>query len=123
MTQLNTKIAFPNSIALIMDFESGIPPKELGQKLVTATESCVAIGTAGEYDKETEVFLSDEDMPQLSGQVPVFDGRIKLSSGYVSVVTAQNKNILSLAVKKSEVSIRISANDTSEPDRIWISVS
>lgn len=113
--------ALPNSLVLVMDFESGEPPESMGGKLVAANATCVAVGTLAEQAGTTEFVLADHmaEVDQADMYV-AFDGRIRCTSGEVSLVTALNEKLLAMPVNSNDVRVRVLANDDTEPSRLAI---
>jgi hypothetical protein len=109
----------PNSILLIGD-PTGQPPASLSGGLVAATTSCIAVRTLSSDDGATRVHFAKpgEDHPaQL-----VFDGRIKLGSGVLTVQDVYGRTILERVATGRETDIQIWVNHPSEPDEIAIVV-
>lgn len=117
----STRTAPPNSLVLVMDPQGGEIPGSMNQSLISATNSCIAIGCLAEDDGETEILLglgSDMD----PGERPVFEGRVATPSRKISVKTVLGGILLESAVPAAETRIRVWANDSAEPDRIMIGI-
>jgi hypothetical protein len=112
-------ISPPNSLILIMDFKSGRVPEALGNNLVAATDSCIAIGCRSEYDGPTDVYLAQPHECTPSGAL-VFEGDILTPSRSMSVCTVMNKEVLSDETAGENTHVRVFANDPIEPDRIFV---
>jgi hypothetical protein len=105
-----------------MDLASGVIPSEI-KALVSATPSCVAVGTLCEIDGETTISLSDEGVPPGFGPTPVFDGVLQTDSKKLSVCNVLLEVLLEIDVPSKRTRLQIWANDTtSEPDSIAIIV-
>ena len=117
-------IAPQNSIIFIMDITTGVIPNPelIRQSLVTATSSCVAIGTLCSIDGETTIILSDEDKVIQNNERLVFEGMLDTPSKLISVCTVLNKPVLKMNVRDIRSHIQLWANDVSEPDNIEIIV-
>ena len=102
-----------------MDFASGQIPEDMGNKLVSATLSCIAVGCLSELDGMTEIYLGqlNEVRPQ---EILVFDGEVSTLSKKLSICSVMNEELLSTAVAGSTTRVMIFANDTIEPDRIYV---
>ena len=102
-----------------MDFATGIVPEVMGNGLVSATESCVAIGCQSEQDGPTEIRFgrADEIAP---AELLVFDGEISTPNKQLSICTVTNENLLSTYVSGMKTHVRVFANDAVEPDRIFV---
>lgn len=115
------RIAPPHSLILVCDAVSGRIPDSMNQSLISATDSCVAIGCRAEDDGETEIQLgvvADVD----PGEQPVFEGRIRTPSGKLVVRTVLGVSILETNASGAETWIRVWVNDLVEPDRVAIGV-
>ncbi|KAB2875646.1 MAG: hypothetical protein HS106_16970 [Ideonella sp.] len=113
--------ALPNSVVLVMDFESGEPPESMGGALIAANETCVAVGTLAEHSGESEFVLAEsvDEVDQASMHI-AFDGRIQSTSGEVSLVSVLNRKLLALPTSSAEVRVRVLVNDDTEPSRIAV---
>jgi hypothetical protein len=103
-----------------MDHVGGIAPETFAGTLVSATSSCVAIGTLSEMDGPTTIVLTDESAPDASSKLLVFDDSIVIPGRILSVVTTLNDVVLSLPIHEEAVRVRIWVNDAKEPDRIVV---
>jgi hypothetical protein len=117
-----THVAPPNSVILVMDQTVGKVPGSMNQNLVTATPSCVAVGTLCQADGETLLSLSDEMPLRLPKQAPVFDGILPTPSKRLSVCSVHDEPLLLLDVPSSNTRVRIWGNHPAEPNEIWIVV-
>lgn len=116
------KLAPPNSLILVMDPSARDLPKEMGDSLVSATRSAVAIACRAEIEGETEVMLgTDEEIDP--GTDPVFTGQLDTPTGVVSVRTVLDEDVLALRVDRPRVTLRVWANDPTEPTVVRIGVS
>jgi hypothetical protein len=96
-------------------------PATMGSQLVSATDSCVAVGCRSEEDGPTEISLDSLGHAEPFGAL-VFDGEVMTPSKRLSVYSVTNEVLLSSEVPQSRTRLRIFANDISEPDRILILV-
>jgi hypothetical protein len=112
-------ISPPNSLIMVMDFASGRVPKAMGDGLVSATDSCIAVGCLSEHDGATEIHLG-----QAHDVVPndalVFDGYISTPTKKLSICSVMNEELLSAEVAGTKTHVRVFANDPMEPDRIFV---
>ncbi len=113
------RVSPSHSLLLVTD-EAGIIPASLGNDLVAATSSCVAVGTLSEHDGETTISLSDGGEPDPLGLALVFDGGLATASGRLCVCTVQGEVLLSLRFAQHAFRVRIWANDPAEPDHIEV---
>jgi hypothetical protein len=114
-----TSATMPNAVILVMDFTSGRVPDAMDNKLVLATESCIAVGCRSESDGPTELHLarSREIMPH---DALVFDGQILTPSKKLSICSIMNEELLSTEVAATTTHVRVFANHPTEPDRILV---
>ena len=86
--KLECSVSAPNSVILLGDSESADVPKMLDKSIVSATDTCVAIGTLMELDGETRILLTDEHkVIQHSGFHCAFRGKMTASSQCLSLKT------------------------------------
>jgi hypothetical protein len=111
----------PNSLILIMDYTSGQVPETMGNELVSATRSCIAVGCRSEDDGPTEVHLA-ESHEVTPSEALRFDGEISTPSKKLSICSVLNQEILSTHVHGTTTRVRVFANHAMEPDRILIVV-
>lgn len=112
-------LAPPNSLILVMDHESGVPPESITAALVGATDSCLAIGTLAAPDGETTITLTDDLDGVESGEL-VFDGMLFTPNRELSICNVMNEKLLTLPVPKTATGVKVFANDPSEPDEIVV---
>jgi hypothetical protein len=117
-----THIAPPNSVILVMDQTVGEVPDSMNKGIVSATRSCIAIGTLSEVDGETFISLSDETPAQLPKAAPVFDGTLFTPTKKLSVCSVLGDSLLVLDVPSSSTRVRIWVNHPVEPSAVWIVV-
>lgn len=115
-------LALPNSLILVMDPTARDIPRSMGDLLVSATTSVVAIGCRAEVDGETEVRLGNDWEVDL-GTAPAFIGPLDVPTGIVSVRTVLGEEILLQKVGRRRVTLRVWTDDSSEPTLIGIGVS
>ena len=121
---MNHSITFEpqNSLILIMDHSYGEVPASMNGQLVSATASCVAMGTLSEVDGATKITLADSLLGiDVLGEI-VFDGTIKAPQHEISVCSVANEKLLSIGVSSSTPRIKIFANHPVEPDQVVILV-
>ena len=121
MPYITNKLAPPNSIVLLEDKGGGDIPESVGDSLVVATKSCVAIGCKAEDDGETEITLGNE-YPDTLNLYPAFEGRLPTPSGVLCVRSVYGDNILELRTATAETQVQVWVNHAKEPDRIYIMV-
>jgi hypothetical protein len=112
-------VAPPNSLVLVMDHTIGDIPKTMGRARISATESCVAVGCRMEQDGPTEINLGQFHEVAPLGEL-VFDGEISTPSKRLSICSVINEIVLSSRVVSESTGVRVFADDTREPDTIFV---
>jgi hypothetical protein len=102
-----------------MDLASGRVPRTMGNKLVSATDSCVAVGCRSASDGPTEIHLGKSDEVTPFDPI-VFDGELCTPSKKLSVCSIMTNEVLSTPLLETRTHIRVFANDPMEPDRIFV---
>jgi hypothetical protein len=102
-----------------MDQSVGTIPETMGGKLVSATSSCIAIGTLSEHDGLTNITLSSNPPENSFGQI-VYDGILEIPSQKLTVCSVFGGAMLETVVSGKRGRVRIWANSETEPDKIWI---
>ena len=118
-------IAPPNSLILVMDHATGLLPDSLNDSLITATDTCVAIGTRAECDGETDVYIGSDPIV-VSSDVNLkeaYHGTIATSSGVLTICDVYNDRILDWEIGELSCSISVFVNDSAEPSIIHIVVT
>jgi hypothetical protein len=125
MRKVTLNLSPPHSVLLIMDHNSGEPPRVFGRRLVSATQTCIAVGTLADADGRTTVEFSGspESLGADGGMKSVFDGVILTASREVHLCTTALKSLAKLSVPTNAARVRVWANHDSEPDRILIVVT
>lgn len=113
------RIAPPHSLILIEDSLSGQIPDSMNQSLVSATESCIAVGCRAEDDGETEIYLGHHLNSNIGVQL-VFDGVLQTSSRKLAVRTVLGTTLLEMDVLETYTRLIILTNSPTEPDHIAI---
>lgn len=121
MSAVTKKVAPPNSVVLVSDSSSGEIPKTMGGQLVSATDTCIAVGCMAEDDGQTEITLAslaevDQD------EKPSYEGMLRTPKHRVVVRSVLGQQLLELSVAHELTRIKIWANDPSEPDRVVVGV-
>jgi hypothetical protein len=119
---MQVSLSPPNSLILILDPDTNDLSDIVRGALVSATPSCVAVGTLCEIDGETTIVLADNEteLELDSSMHQEFDGTIVTQSHMISVCTVTRKTLLSFPVEARQIHIQIWANHRSEPNRICI---
>lgn len=119
MNSLTISVAPANSVVFVADPNGHYDvPLDTGSALITATSSCIAVGTLAEMDGETTLKLS-RSHDNASGEL-AFDGNLETPSRTVAIVDSSNKSFLSMAVTNATTHVKIWVNDSNEPNLILI---
>ena len=123
VTVMDAYTSPPNSMLLVMDRSSGALPEAMNGKLVSASTSCVAVGTLSEFDGETHVVLTKDRQQETNRLKLVYDGWIETPANEISVCNILDEPILTLTSISSKTRVQISVNDDREPDEIHIAIN
>lgn len=112
------KMAPPNSIFFLQDASGGRYP-EIDQRYlrIWSTDSCIIIASLSFMDGETELIVSDEDVP--SG-TPVFERLLETPSKVIEVFTSENETLMLCEVASNSTRIRVWTDHPSEPEHIFV---
>lgn len=116
---ISLKIAPPYSIVLINDSRGGVVPAFERDKLVMATDSCIAVTCWPEVDGKTEFIMGDA-RDVTPGNPPAFEGEVSTPSRRIVLETAERKTLLEMPTSQPTTKIQIWTNRTKDPDRIII---
>jgi len=115
---MEARLAPPHSIIFVYDPSGAVEvPDDIGAGLVSATDSCVAVGTLAEMDGETTIRLAP-DFAAPEGEI-AFEGTIKTPGGTVAINTSLGEQVVAIPVGPA-AHITVWANDASEPDLILV---
>jgi hypothetical protein len=117
----STRITPPNSLVLVMDRSVGEIPKTMQGQAISATRTCIAIGTLSAADGETTVELTDE-----TAIVPVggatFEAVLDTPERKIVICSVLNETLMDCEVNGSRTKVRIWTNHPSEPDTVNVFV-
>lgn len=111
-----------NSLLLLLDSSTTDLPGAMGERLIAASSSCVAVGTKSEADGPTRVQISDEGVRNSQPDLLAFEGRVQIPSGRLAVESVQGERYLELAWREPEAIVKIWLNHRFEPDEILVLV-
>jgi hypothetical protein len=120
--RLETKIAVPYSVVFVFDRKHGDTPDSMSTQLVSATSSCVAIGTLPDSEGETLIVLTTDERVITEGLLLAYNGTIETPNCEISVSTALNEEILTVPNVGCRCRISVWVNDKKTPDHIEIVV-
>jgi hypothetical protein len=119
MTNLEKSVAPPNSIIFIADPTRPCDvPVDTSAALVTATSTCICVGTLAEMNGETVIRLATT-FETIVGNL-AFDGYLETPGLQVEVSDSGATTLLSMRVRSARTHVRVWVNDPSEPDVILI---
>lgn len=124
MSRIKTELRFPNSMLIVTGSESFEVPEDFCGRLVAATSSCVAVGTAPESDAATTVVVVTPDFTanHTTPLKRVFSGRLDTDARTVAVRTVGLKTVLSAPVDRDESCIEIWVDHPVAPSTVVIVV-
>jgi hypothetical protein len=93
---------------------------EIGEGLVSATASCVAVVVVSEIDGPVVVTLGNSAAPARAERV--FVGNLAVRSGEIAVVTSANEIVLQTEAPQPEAAVAIFVNDSVHPTHLWVVV-
>ena len=119
MSSLKKILSPPNSIIFIADPTQPCDvPVDTGAALVTATSTCICVGTLAEMDGETAIRLATTFETTVGNLA--FDGYLETPGLQVEVSDSGATTLLSMRVRTARTYVRVWVNDPSEPDVILI---
>lgn len=121
MAIVTVKVAPPNSVVLVSDVNGGEIPKTMGGSLVSATNTCVAVGCLSEDDGQTQFTLAPFAEVRRADE-PLYEGVILTPGRLVVICSVLGQRLLELPVPRESTKVRIWGNDGSEPDDVVIGV-
>ncbi|WP_257478582.1 hypothetical protein [Acidipropionibacterium jensenii] len=107
-----------NGLLLVLDPGVGLLPETLSERPVTATASCIAVGTLHGAEGSTNVRMAEEAAPSDDELHLRWAGEIHTEQS-LCVMTVELERILSVPCRGA-VQVSIYSNDSEEPDSIWI---
>jgi len=117
----STKVAPPNSVALIADPSRAEIPETMGGSLIASTNSCVVVACRSDVDGETEFTLGSTREVD-PGDRPAFQGMLKTPGRKIAVRSVLGQTMLEAPVPQDQTKIRIWVNDPKEPDRVIVGI-
>ena len=111
----------PNSVVLVGD-PAGEPPETMGEALVSATETVVAIGTLAEADGSTRIRMVDAATTAERPETLAFEGAVEVPSGRLTIESVLGDAYAEEPVPGGEAKIQVWVNDEHEPDEIVVVV-
>lgn len=112
-----------HALILVGDRETVELPTSMGDELVAATGSCIAVGTHSGIECDTLVTLSDESGPSgepKEGLFIAYSGELQLRSGVLSVETPSGSSLFELCAPQGRLHVVVWVDDELEPSNIWI---
>lgn len=113
-------ISLPYAVLLIMDPSSGEPPETMGQSLISATDTCVAVGTRPDADGPVEIALVSTKTPVGAEYLQVFKDRILTPARKLALVNALNETLLSVEVADEDILLEVWVDSTHEPSKVIV---
>lgn len=111
-------IPVPFSVILLTDADSNDMPEAMRGELVAHTDTCIAVGTLQEDSGSTSLTVSDEISEPTNGYTLVAEIKLKLPSGAVALVTADNEELGRFTYASKAAHVKVWVNDGKEPSSI-----
>lgn len=115
----------PNSVVLVRDAARADIPESMSGQVISATSSCIAIGTLEETEGPTRIRVADstaaggnESLPALE----VADTTLRVESGSLVVGDVLGVPYIHWPVEGPNVRVRVYVNHSTEPDEIVVVV-
>lgn len=119
MSSQSISFAPENSIVFVADPSNDYDvPEDTGAALVTATPTCMAIGTLAQMDGKTTITLGGPGT-RVSGEL-IFQGLLKTPGRKVAILQVPGTVVLEMKVPKDGTGIKVWANDLREPNQILV---
>ncbi len=116
----SVQFAWPNSLAMVMDPRSGIPPSELNGTSVAVSQSCLAVGTLSGADGETTVSLgSDTEFSDDPTMRIRWKGKLE-TTGRIALMTVDGDVLLEMRSPTPLTCVTLWTNDPTEPSAVWV---
>ena len=113
----------PNSLLLITSAADADLPESMGPgELITATATCLAVGTMAEGDGEVSVSVTDESADGRDDLSLAGEWVMEVPDGRVTVETVLGAEVLVWPAPGPRSLVRVWVSDDAEPDRILIEV-
>ena len=112
----------PNSLILIDGGSNAEIPNSMGGKRISATPSCIAVGTLSQQDGETYIVLTDElKSPMADGGFHIaYTGQLQTPNREILIENVLGDVILKMPTKEQHTKISVLSNHDSEPDKLVI---
>jgi hypothetical protein len=94
----------------------------MGESLVAATISCIAIGCQSDADGETDFTLGDASDVD-PGHLPIFEGNLLTPNRRIAVQSVLGATILETAVPRQQTFVTVWVNDSTVPDQVIIGIA
>ena len=112
----------PNSLILIHGSSNADIPNSMDGKGISATPSCIAVGTLSQQDGETSIVLTDEISALTADEALhiVYTGQLETPNREILVENVLGDLILKMPTKEKHTKISVFSNHDSEPDKLVI---
>lgn len=115
-------LAVPYSVVLVSDASGGDVPEYRREKLIVATDTCIAIGCRVDVDGETEIALGDlREVAQ--GGPPALEGTLSTPTRTVAIMTVEGEPVLEMRVTGDITGVTIWVDHPTEPDHVVVGLS
>jgi hypothetical protein len=119
---IEIKHALPNALLLIMDYQNGIPPENIGASLVFQTTTCIAICTMPDTDGKTLIRVSSASSNSVIALDlhKAYQGELVLSSRNMSLVNTSNFELFRVKTTTNLIEVSIWVDNDYEPTSVHI---
>ena len=116
------RMPIPNGVFFVMDYEFGILPESMEDKLIASTPTCIAVGAKHDQDGDVLITLTNEETPELPVKLLRFDRRLSIPSKRLSIVTINNEELLTIELQEVSAEMAIWVDHEREPSEVIVVV-
>lgn len=121
---MNSIIFSPaHPIVFICDYdnlEAEIPIYD-PDSLVSATKTCISVGTQPSVEGDVTVTLAScEPGSEEEPYIEVFSGVVEVPNGQVAIVTSEDEKLLTVDLASTSAAVRIWVDNKVTPRRVWV---
>ena len=119
MAKFQIQITTEHAVLFLMDATPGVAiPPDAGAASVTATDNCLAFWVLSYVDGASVVTITDK--PCETSGIELFSGSINAPSGVITLSDSSAFEYLNVPVPKGRSKIKLWADDTQNPEWVWI---
>lgn len=117
---MHVSVRPPNSLIIVGD-PSGDLPETISGRLISSTNTAVAVGTRAEMDGETRIYLLDDESKRAQAsraERRVFAGELDLPSLRLTVESTLGETYFERPAPEGKAQLEVWVNHETEPDEI-----